>query len=303
MEKRRLGKTDMEVSVLGFGGAEIGFENVSADKVKALLESALDAGLNVIDTAECYRESEELIGQTVSHRRADFYLFTKCGHPKGVEASANWSQESILQSIERSLQRLKTDYVDLVQLHSCSEAELRKGDAIAALQTAREKGHTRYIGYSGDTHAAHYAATCGAFDTLQTSINIADQEAIDVSLPIAREQNIGVIAKRPIANAAWRNGHKPIDSYHHEYWHRLTMLKYPFLNQLDSESIARSISIALRFTLSVPGVHTAIVGTGKPERWSENARLLQDGPLPENDFQAIRHRWEEVAPRTWIGQT
>src|SRR3954454_12913435 len=143
MEKRRLGKTDMDVSVLGFGGAEIGFENIEAEKVKRLLESALDAGLNVIDTAECYRNSEELIGQTVAHRRKDFYLFTKCGHPNGVESSANWSPDSILQSIERSLQLLKTDHVDLVQLHSCSEAELRKGDAIAALQTARERGHTR----------------------------------------------------------------------------------------------------------------------------------------------------------------
>jgi aryl-alcohol dehydrogenase-like predicted oxidoreductase len=303
MEKRRLGRTDMDVSVLGFGGAEIGFENVSADKVRRLLESALDAGLNVIDTAECYRESEALIGQTVSHRRNDFYLFTKCGHPKGVESSANWSPDSILESIERSLQRLKTDRLDLVQLHSCSEAELQKGDAIAALQTAREKGYTRYIGYSGDSRAAHYASTCGAFDTLQTSINIADQEAIEVTVPTAVEHQLGVIAKRPIANAAWKSGHKPIDSYHHEYWHRLTMLKYPFLNQVDHESLGRSISTALRFTLSVPGVHTAIVGTTKPERWSENARLIGDGPLPENDFHAIRQRWEEVAPKTWIGQT
>jgi hypothetical protein len=303
VEKRRLGKTDMDVSVLGFGGAEIGLKNVSADQVKALLDGALDAGLNVIDTAECYRQSEELIGETVSNRRSDFYLFTKCGHPKGVESSANWSPESILQSIERSLQRLKTDYVDLVQLHSCSEAELHKGDAIAALQTARDKGYTRYIGYSGDSHAARYAVTCGAFDILQTSINIADQEAIDATLPLAREQNIGVIAKRPIANAAWRNGHKPIDSYHHEYWQRLSMLKLPFLDHVDHENLSRSISIALRFTLSVPGVHTAIVGTTKPKRWSENAQLLQDGPLSKDDFEAIRSRWEEVAPRTWIGQT
>jgi hypothetical protein len=303
MEKRRLGKTDMDVSVLGFGGAEIGFENISPEKVKTLLESALDAGLNVIDTAECYHGSEELIGQTVSRRRRDFYLFTKCGHPKGVGSAANWTPESILQSIERSLQHLKTDHVDLVQLHSCSEAELRKGDAIAALQTAREKGHTRYIGYSGDSRAARYAVDCGAFDTLQTSLNIADQEAIEATLPLARERHLGVIAKRPIANAAWKSGHKPIDSYHHEYWQRLSMLKYPFLNHIDHESLGRSVSIALRFTLSVPGVHTAIVGTTKPERWSENARLLQDGPLLEAEFQAIRHRWEEVAPKIWIGQT
>ena len=302
MEKRRLGKTDMDVSVLGFGGAEIGFENVEPDQVKRLLESALDAGLNVIDTAECYRNSEELIGHTVSHRRKDFYLFTKCGHPKGVESSANWSADSILQSIERSLQRLKTDHVDLVQLHSCSEAELRKGDAIAALQTAREKGHTRYIGYSGDSHAAHYAVSCGAFDTLQTSINIADQEAIDLTLPIAREKGVGVIAKRPIANAVWRHGHKPIDSYHHEYWNRLHKLQFPFLEYIDRENLSPTISMALRFTLSVPGVHTAIVGTTKPERWRENAALLDEGGLAQHEFDVIRRRWEEVAPRTWIGQ-
>ncbi|HUE40525.1 MAG TPA: aldo/keto reductase [Chthoniobacterales bacterium] len=298
MEKRRLGTTDMEVSVLGFGGSEIGYERASAETVARLLNSALDAGLNVIDTAECYYNSEELIGQAVGNRRNDFYLFTKCGHPHGMESGANWSKASILESVERSLQRLKTDRLDLLQLHSCSEAELGKGEVIDALQTARERGHTRYIGYSGDSHAAHFAVQCGAFDTLQTSINIADQEAINLTVPLARAKQIGVIAKRPIANAAWKTGHRPIDSYHHEYWQRLRKLNYDFL----PGDLNRSISIALRFTLSVPGVHTAIVGTKKPERWGENTQLLEAGPLNEKDFETIRQRWEECAPRTWIGQ-
>ena len=86
MEKRRLGKTDMDVSVLGFGGAEIGYEETSTETVTDLLNSALDAGLNVIDTAECYRGSEETIGRAISGRRKDFYLFTKCGHPHGMES-------------------------------------------------------------------------------------------------------------------------------------------------------------------------------------------------------------------------
>jgi aryl-alcohol dehydrogenase-like predicted oxidoreductase len=299
MEKRRLGKTDMDVSVLGFGGAEIGFENASPDAVAKLLKSALDAGLNVIDTGECYRDSEELIGQTVSERREDFYLLTKCGHPHGMESSANWSQASLLQSIERSLRLLKTDRLDIVHLHSCSESELRKGEAITALQTARERGYTRYIGYSGDSRAAHFAVECGAFDTLQTSISIADQEAIELTMPLAHKKQMGVIAKRPIANAAWKTGHKPIQGYHHEYWERLRKLNYEFLRNTDLE---RTIGIALRFTLSVPGVHTAIVGTKKPERWQENAKLLEAGPLSEAEFHAIRHRWEEYAPRIWIGQ-
>ena len=82
MQRRPFGRTDMQVSVLGFGGAEIGFEKATPDAVAALLGDALDAGLNVIDTAECYLQSEELIGKAVSSRRDDFYLFTKCGHPE-----------------------------------------------------------------------------------------------------------------------------------------------------------------------------------------------------------------------------
>jgi aryl-alcohol dehydrogenase-like predicted oxidoreductase len=299
MEKRRLGKTDMQVSVLGFGGAEIGFEGVTEEAVERLLKGALDAGLNVIDTGECYEGSEELIGKTVGNRRADYYLFTKCGHPRGV-GSEDWSPASLLESIERSLRRLRTDRLDLIQLHSCSETVLRKGDAIAALKTAREKGLARYIGYSGDSRAARYAVECGAFDTLQTSISIADQEAVDLTLPMARENEIGVIAKRPIANAAWRETHKPIESYHHAYWDRLNKLNYEFIRHFPLE---QSIAHALRFTLSVPGVHTAIVGTTKPERWLENAKLIEAGLLSEEEFTAIRGRWEEIAPATWIGQT
>src|SRR2546428_1674567 len=299
MEKRRFGKTDMDVTVLGFGGSEIGYEKASPQNVAELLNSALDAGLNVIDTAECYWNSEEMIGRAVSHRRNDFFLFTKCGHPHGLESGANWSKHSILESIERSLRRLRTQVVDLVQLHSCSEAELRNGEAIAALQTARERGYTRYIGYSGDSHAARYAVECGAFDTLQTSISIADQEAIELTLPRAREKQMGVIAKRPIANAAWKTGHRPQEAYHHVYYDRLRKLNYDFLR---NRSLEESIGIALRFTLSVPGVHTAIVGTTKPQRWQQNAEMLKAGPLSEAEYQAIRQRWQEYAPPTWIGQ-
>jgi aryl-alcohol dehydrogenase-like predicted oxidoreductase len=299
MEKRRLGKTDMDVTVLGFGGSEIGYERVAQESVTQLLNSALDAGLNGIDTAECYYGSEELIGRAVGKRRNEFYLFTKCGHPHGMESAANWSKVSILQSIERSLRRLQTDILDLVQLHSCSESELRNSEAIDALQTARERGLTRYIGYSGDSRAAHYAVECGAFDSLQTSINIADQEAIDLTLPTARQKQIGVIAKRPIANAAWKTGHRPPDAYHHEYWERLRRLNYEFLR---NRPVEETIAIALRFTLSVPGVHTAIAGTTKSDRWQQNARMLEAGPLSKAEFRAIRDRWEEYAPRTWIGQ-
>jgi aryl-alcohol dehydrogenase-like predicted oxidoreductase len=298
MERRNFGKTEMQVSVLGFGGAEIGFEGASEKTVELILNGALDAGLNVIDTAECYPNSEELLGKTVSARRKDYHLFTKCGHPEGL-GTEDWRPSSLLQSIERSLRRLSTDHVDLVLLHSCSEAVLRQGDAIDALRKARERGHTRHIGYSGDGQAAVYAIECGEFDALETSISIADQEAIDLVMPVARERNIGVIVKRPVANAAWRTGRKPVSDYHHTYWERLGKLNYDFLKG----DVSASVATAMRFTLSVPGIHTMIVGTTKPERWRENAAHVEAGPLHRDQFEKIRARWREVADATWVGQS
>jgi hypothetical protein len=175
---------------------------------------------------------------------------------------------------------------------------LRRGEVIEVLQRARDAGKTRYIGYSGDGQAALYAIRCGAFDSLQTSINIADQEAIELTLPEARERGIGVIAKRPIANACWLSGAKPADAYSQPYWERLQKLDYPFLKDGPEASIAT----ALRFTLSLPGVCTAIVGTTKPERWRQNAALLEAGPLPAEQMAAIRERWRAVAGADWVGR-
>ncbi|HSB40190.1 MAG TPA: aldo/keto reductase [Methylomirabilota bacterium] len=296
MERRRLGRTDMTVSVLGFGGSEIGYERAGARTVTRLLGTALDAGLNVIDTAECYDDSEALIGAALGARRAEVYLLTKCGHPRGY-GRGDWRPASLLASVERSLKRLRTDHLDLIQLHSCSLADLRRGDVIAALERVRERGWTRYIGYSGDGEAARYAVECGRFDTLQTSVSIADQEALELTLPLAVERAIGVIAKRPIANAAWRYARRPTEPYYQAYWSRLRVLDYPFLRADD-----QAVSTALRFTLAAPGVHTAIVGTKRPERWPANARLLEAGPLPAAEFERIRARWRQVAEPSWTGE-
>ena len=185
MDRRRLGKTDIQASVLGFGGSEIGYQGVSGRTVARLLGAAIDGGLNVIDTAECYEDSESLIGKALGARRRDVYVFTKCGHAGGW-GRAEWRLAPLLASIERSLERLATDHVDLIQLHSCSLAELERGDVIDALERARERGWARYVGYSGDGEAARYAVETGRFDVLQTSVSIADQEAIDLTLPLAR---------------------------------------------------------------------------------------------------------------------
>ena len=297
IERRALGRTGLAVSVLGFGGSEIGFERVEVATVRRMVADALDAGLNVVDTAECYGDSEALLGTAVADRRHDYHLFTKCGHFEGTGRD-DWRPESLERSIARSLERLRTDHVDLLQLHSCSEDDLRRGDVIAVVERARERGQTRFVGYSGDGAAARYAVECGSFDVLQTSVNVADQEAIELTLPLAHARGVGVIAKRPIANAAWRAGRRPDNAYHHVYWDRLQRLDYDFLRRPPAEAVG----VALRFTAAIPGVHTLIVGTTRPGRWRENAALFNGGALPPAEFERIRARWGAVADPSWVGQ-
>jgi aryl-alcohol dehydrogenase-like predicted oxidoreductase len=319
MQIRPFGKTGMRVSPLGWGAAEIGYENVPDKTVDSLLGLALDQGLNVIDTAECYMDSEEKVGRALGGKRQQCLLFTKCGHapplrPAGLFTRAcrklwrpvgralgqtlvDWDPRLLERSIDQSLRRLQTDWIDLIQLHSCSEETLRQGAVIEVLQRAREAGKARFIGYSGDGAAALYAVQSGQFDTLQTSVNIADQQAIELTLPLAAERGMGVIAKRPVANAVWKHTQKPENSYHHVYWDRIQELRYDFLGDPG-----KAMEMALRFTLSAPAVQTAIVGTTKPDHWRKNAEYAAAGPLDAGQFDAIRHRWKQVAHSDWVGQ-
>jgi aryl-alcohol dehydrogenase-like predicted oxidoreductase len=299
MELRTLGRTGLKVSALGLGTSEIGYESVTQRQINELVNAALDAGLNVIDTAACYGDAEEMIGRAAGHRRADYHILTKCGHAAGIRLP-DWSPELIERSIERSLKRLRTDHLDLVQFHSCSIEVLEREAVVAALVRARDAGKTRFIGYSGDGEAARRAVRSGIFDTLQISVSIADQEAIDGAIAEARERHLGVIAKRPIANAAWllEPGRGGIDWYYRTYRERLEKLGYGFLFEGPKSAVAT----ALRFTLSVPGVHTAIVGTTRPRRWNQNAELIAPGRLKPTQYDAIRARWRAVADASWVGQ-
>lgn len=285
--------------MLGFGGSELGFDGGVTDQtVAALLHPAIDAGLNVIDTASAYLASEQLIGRALVGRREKVNLFTKCGATDGFSRS-DWSARGIRSQLEQSLRALKTDRVELLQLHSCGIDTLEQGEAIDALEALKREGKTRFIGYSGDGDAAVWAVACGRFDALQTSINVADQLVLEQALPLAAKASMGVIAKRPVANVAWRFGAEgPDDSYHSSYWRRLRTLDFEFTKR----PLKEAVGIALRFTAFQPGLSTAIVGSSSPGRWAENAALLEQGPLPAEALTAIRTRWKERAKSDWVGQ-
>ena len=130
MQTTRFGNTGFETSRLGIGLAEVGYELSLKDQkqASAVIHSALDQGINFLDTAACYDLSEELIGNGVADRRDEFFLATKAGHITGESKGDEWTYDTVIESIDRSLIRLKTDHVDLVQLHSCEIDILEQGE-------------------------------------------------------------------------------------------------------------------------------------------------------------------------------
>jgi aryl-alcohol dehydrogenase-like predicted oxidoreductase len=267
-----------------------------------------------------YGDSEEKIGRALSGRRSQVLLFTKCGAllpPKSnltglllrshrrlrdlmsledQYESFNYHPRVLKWNIEQSLRRLKTDYIDLVQLHSCSEETLRKDEVMEVLFQARKAGKVRHLGYSSDGKATPYAIRSGQFEALQIAINIADQKPLDLAVPLAIEHGIGVIAKRPVANGLWRSFHRPGFIHNQAYWDRLKKLHYDFLQG------ERAFETALRFTLSVPGVHTAIIGTTNPAHFLQNCKYAARGALDQDEFAVIRARWKQLASPNWTNQ-
>ena len=287
-----LGQTGLQVSRLGAGLYEIG---LLADVVVAgqVLNAALDGGINFLDTAACYGHSEEWIGRTIAHRRDEYILATKAGHITGGYEGEEWTARTILDSIERSLKRMKTDHLDLVQLHSCSVDVLERGEAIRALLEAQQAGKVRYVGYSGDHEAALWAVESGQFDTLQTTFNLLAQEARHELIPQARAKGMGIIAKRPIANAAWggpESTHPTREWYRQQAQAMLAMGPIPGVPQ-------DPILLALGFALAHEEIDTAIVGTGNPEHMQANLRRVkEDLPLPSAVVAELHRRWETLSP-------
>jgi aryl-alcohol dehydrogenase-like predicted oxidoreductase len=306
MTRQPFGKTGFSVSSLGFGAAPIAYLSADQDRAAEVISELLDAGVNLIDTAASYPGSEIFLGERFSHRRKEFILVSKCGQRIPESATSPWSPATIEATVDRALRQLRTDHLDVMLLHSCDLKTLEKGDAIAELVKARESGKIRFAGYSGDNEAAAYAATLPDIAVIETSINIADQINIDLVLPNTIKNNIGVLAKRPIANSAWRPDLPGMYSnYAKTYTDRLAKLNLS-PNDLGIPGPLDSAwpELALRFTLSQRGVHTAIIGTTNPANAAANIAYAGKGPLPQSTVDVLRSAFRNADPdRRWIGQT
>lgn len=302
MEMVDLGETGLKVSRLGMGGAEFHRHDDlnTAATVGSVLNAALDQGINLLDTAACYPKNEDLIGETVSHRRDEYVLATKCGHLVGLETGDDWTPETITASVDRSLRALRTDRVDILQLHSCGLAELQRGDVIEAVTRVQEQGKTRFVGYSGDNEAAMWAVQSGHFDTLQISLSLADQQARSKGvLAAAGAKDMGIIVKRPVANAVWRRDSTP---YHYasEYWRRTQLMEA--MGEVSGEPDDPFLT-AFGFVLAHPEVDTIIVGTHNQDHVRGNIEMLAHRlPIPSETVHELQRRFDQLDDG-WPGLT
>jgi aryl-alcohol dehydrogenase-like predicted oxidoreductase len=292
LEKVAFGSTGLQVSRIGLGAGKIGSPNLSDADAEKLLNAALDSGINLIDTARGYGLSEERIGKFLGRRRSEYILSTKVGY--SVPGFVDWTYAIILAGVDEALKVLRTDVIDIVHLHSCSLEMLQRGEVIDALDAARAAGKIRFVAYSGENTALEYAVSSGRFQIVQASVNFCDQRIIDRPLPEARKRDIGVIAKRPLANAPWRFSERPIADYAEEYWLRWSAM------QIDPRGLPWN-ELALRFAAFTPGVHCCIMGTNKLDHIRDNVASVEKGALPDEMQAAIRGRFKEH-DRYWISQ-
>jgi aryl-alcohol dehydrogenase-like predicted oxidoreductase len=291
MDLRDYGTTGLKVSVIGYGAGAIGDHRISEKKAETLLNGVLDSGITLIDTARGYGTSEERIGRYLSHCRDQFVLSTKVGY--GIEGYADWTYECVMAGVDYALKSFKTDYIDIVHLHSCSLEILQQGEVIDALDEVIRQGKIRVGSYSGENEELNFAVHTNRFRSIMASVNICDQRIINRYLPIVKDKGLGMIAKRPIANVPWRFDERPYGDYSEEYWQRWKTMNLNFgMDWLE---------VALRFSAFTDGVDSCIIGTTDLQHVQQNVNLINKGKLPEIIIAALKSAFIHH-DKDWIGQ-
>lgn len=306
MDYATFGRTGLRVSRIAFGAGPIGYLGADPDQAAAVLDLLLERGVNVIDTAAGYLGSEELIGRAVGHRRPDFVLLSKCGKRLPDVDGEDWSADVVTRTVDRSLRRLRTDHLDVMLLHTCPLEVLERGEALEALLKAKAAGKIRFAGYSGDNAAAVRAAGLPGVDVLMCSLNLVDQANLEAAVPAAAAAGLGIIAKRTVANGAW----KPLEAqegiyrdYVKPYVERFRAMGLE-PGDLGAEGPDAWPELALRFTLALEGPQVLSIGTTKVASVEANLRILAKGPLPAEAVARIRAAFAQArGGADWAGLT
>ena len=291
MIKKTLGRTGLEVTQLGYGSMGLrgpktwGVRVVSDEDSDRFLNSVLDAGINFIDTSPDYGISEQRIGRYISSRRHEFYLATKCGcvytqHADHLKIDHVWDKDVIQRNIETSLERLRTDHVDILQFHGGDAETLQREGLIDLLMDLRDQGIVKFVGVSSSLPHLPGMIELGVFDTFQIPYSCLVSKHHDL-ITRAAETGAGIIIRGGIAQGGPN-----------------AEIQRPALNDIWSQAKLDEVlpdgmtraELILRYTLSHPHCDTTIVGTCSPGHLAENLAAAARGRLDSDLYEQINSR-------------
>jgi aryl-alcohol dehydrogenase-like predicted oxidoreductase len=298
IETRPLGRTGTDVTILGYGAMELRGQPhgpaIEDDVAGRLLNEVLDGGINLIDTSIDYGRSEELIGQYIGHRRDEFFLASKCGCLLGPPPPGSrppfphdYSPGNVRAGIDQSLRRLRTDRLDLVQVHmSPSRAQMAADDTVETLVSAREQGKVRFVGMSGILPNLPDHIAMGVFDVFQIPYSAVQREHEDL-INAAAAAGAGTLIRGgaarggPAEDKNWRQGPLGLNAGEGQRRWESSGVE-TLLGDMPR------VEFVLRFTLSHPGLSSAIVGTSNVDHLRANLAIAAKGPLPADVYEQAK---------------
>src|SRR5215468_3422400 len=291
LPKRQLGRTGLEVTMLGYGAMEIRGaprgRDVTDRQAETILNAVLDSGINYIDTSIDYGVSEERIGRYIADRRGEYYLASKCGclvgappAPRGQASPHVFTRDNILRGVEQSLARMRTDHLDVLQFHiSPSRATLERDGALDTVLELRRAGTARFVGMSGTLpHLADHIAM-GVFDVFQIPYSAVEREH-EAIIGAAARAGAGIVIRGGAAKGAPTEGKR--EGVQWDRWQKVGLR--------DLTGGMTPMEFILRFTFTHPDMHTNIVGTIDPAHLGHNVEVLQQGPLPDEVYAETKRR-------------
>ncbi len=284
MKRRILGKTRLRATVLGYGAMELRDPGrVSDREADRLLGAVLDGGINFIDTSPDYGVSEDRIGKYLCHRRSDYVLATKCGcnvddRGAGREPRHVWTREQLLRNIEQSLRRLRTDHVDIWQLHGARVEDVDGAGLLEVMHEVKATGKARHVSISSTLPDISTYLLRRAFATYQIPYSALQREHELVIREVAAA-GAGVIIRGGVA----KGEHSARMANRWKLWETCN------LDEFVAEGESRS-GFLLRLTITHPGMHTTIVGTSNPRHLAENLAAAERGTVREDTYAEIQRR-------------
>jgi aryl-alcohol dehydrogenase-like predicted oxidoreductase len=295
LPKRELGRTGLQVTMLGYGAMELRGaprgRDVTEAQAETILNAVLDAGINYIDTSIDYGLSEERIGRYLSGRRSEYYLASKCGclvgappAPRGQRNPHVFTPDNIKAGVEQSLTRMHTEYLDVLQFHaSPSKQTLEENGALETVLALKEAGMVRYIGMSSTLPNLTEHVAMGVFDVFQIPYSAVEREH-EALIAAAAAAGAGIVIRGGAAKGA-----PSAEKQAGGQWERW---RQAHLDSLLGD--LTPMEFILRFTFTHPDMDTNIVGTISPAHLQDNLHALQQGPLPPDLYAEAKRRLAAV---------